>query len=171
MLVLTVGQARAELFTLDASGTGIVNSGSFRTTGNLSGFLTADSSTGLFSSGADLSALFFTGFATFSTVLSQGPDQTAPRYDVRLQNANADELELTLSLAPLPLIANNGGSIEDGKITKSTGQVSAFAIAGDLSATAGGPSAIPIPDALPLFATGLGALGLLGWRRKKKLAA
>jgi hypothetical protein len=28
----------------------------------------------------------------------------------------------------------------------------------------------PIPAALPLFATGLGALGLLGWRRKKKAA-
>jgi hypothetical protein len=30
---------------------------------------------------------------------------------------------------------------------------------------------IPIPAALPLFATGLGALGLLGWRRKRKQAA
>jgi hypothetical protein len=29
----------------------------------------------------------------------------------------------------------------------------------------------PLPTALPLFATGLGALGLLGWRRKKKAAA
>jgi hypothetical protein len=29
----------------------------------------------------------------------------------------------------------------------------------------------PLPAALPLFATGLGALGLLGWRRKKKAAA
>jgi len=29
----------------------------------------------------------------------------------------------------------------------------------------------PLPAALPLFATGLGALGLLGWRRKKKQAA
>jgi len=27
----------------------------------------------------------------------------------------------------------------------------------------------PIPAALPLFATGLGALGLLGWRRKRKV--
>ena len=26
---------------------------------------------------------------------------------------------------------------------------------------------VPLPAALPLFATGLGALGLLGWRRKK----
>jgi hypothetical protein len=29
----------------------------------------------------------------------------------------------------------------------------------------------PLPAALPLFATGLGALGLLGWRRKKKTQA
>ncbi len=30
--------------------------------------------------------------------------------------------------------------------------------------------AAPIPAALPLFATGLGALGLVGWRRKRKAA-
>lgn len=29
----------------------------------------------------------------------------------------------------------------------------------------------PLPAALPLFATGVGALGLLGWRRKRKTAA
>jgi hypothetical protein len=28
-----------------------------------------------------------------------------------------------------------------------------------------------LPATLPLFATGLGGLGLLGWRRKKKAAA
>jgi hypothetical protein len=32
-------------------------------------------------------------------------------------------------------------------------------------------SATPLPAALPLFATGLGALGLLGWRRKRRAAA
>jgi hypothetical protein len=32
-------------------------------------------------------------------------------------------------------------------------------------------TATPLPAALPLFATGLGALGLLGWRRKRKTAA
>jgi hypothetical protein len=29
----------------------------------------------------------------------------------------------------------------------------------------------PLPAALPLFASGLGALGLFGWRRKRKGAA
>jgi hypothetical protein len=29
----------------------------------------------------------------------------------------------------------------------------------------------PLPAALPLFATGLGAMGLLGWRRKRKVQA
>jgi hypothetical protein len=31
--------------------------------------------------------------------------------------------------------------------------------------------AVPLPAALPLFATGLAALGVLGWRRKRKAAA
>jgi PEP-CTERM motif len=30
---------------------------------------------------------------------------------------------------------------------------------------------VPVPGTLPLFATGLGALGLLGWRRKRKQVA
>ena len=30
---------------------------------------------------------------------------------------------------------------------------------------------VPVPAALPLFATGLGGLGLLGWRRKRKAQA
>ena len=30
------------------------------------------------------------------------------------------------------------------------------------------PFTTPIPAALPLFAGGLGAMGLLGWRRKRK---
>jgi hypothetical protein len=34
--------------------------------------------------------------------------------------------------------------------------------------SSGPPPTTPLPTALPLFATGLGALGLLGWRRKRK---
>jgi hypothetical protein len=36
---------------------------------------------------------------------------------------------------------------------------------------AGTPNATPLPAALPLFASGLGVLGVLGWRRKKKVIA
>jgi hypothetical protein len=42
----------------------------------------------------------------------------------------------------------------------STGSVSVTAV-----------TATPLPAALPLFATGVGALGLFGWRRKRKNAA
>ena len=37
--------------------------------------------------------------------------------------------------------------------------------------TGQGPGQAPVPAALPLFVTGLGGLGLLGWRRKKRAAA
>jgi hypothetical protein len=33
------------------------------------------------------------------------------------------------------------------------------------------PSTIPLPAALPLFATGVGGFGFLGWRRKRKAQA
>jgi hypothetical protein len=54
--------------------------------------------------------------------------------------------------------------------------VSSIAVTGspelDLIRVAGlAASVLPLPATLPPFATGLGALGLLGWRRKRKLAA
>ena len=33
------------------------------------------------------------------------------------------------------------------------------------------PSNVPLPAGLPLFVTGLGAIGLLAWRRKRKAIA
>jgi hypothetical protein len=46
-----------------------------------------------------------------------------------------------------------------------------LALSQDLNNVVGSPAAAtPLPAALPLFATGLGGLGLLGWRRKKKSA-
>lgn len=53
--------------------------------------------------------------------------------------------------------------------TTDGGTPSAFypGITGTFTAT-DPPDPVPIPAALPLFATGLAALGLLGWRRKSK---
>ncbi len=41
----------------------------------------------------------------------------------------------------------------------------------DITLGSSTPGATPLPAALPLFATGLGALGLFGWRRKRKAFA
>lgn len=47
-----------------------------------------------------------------------------------------------------------------------------LALSQDLDNVVGSPAAAtPLPAALPMFATGLGALGLLGWRRKRKVLA
>ena len=48
--------------------------------------------------------------------------------------------------------------------------VAVLAVSGDELLTSVSTAAVPLPGALPLFATGLGALGLLGWRRKRKVA-
>ena len=46
-----------------------------------------------------------------------------------------------------------------------------FLSATDRGSDLGTWSETPLPAALPLFATGLGGLGLLGWRRKRKVKA
>jgi hypothetical protein len=49
-------------------------------------------------------------------------------------------------------------------LTQAAGQVALIDVNSGVTAT-------PLPAALPLFASGLGALGLFGWRRKRKTAA
>lgn len=49
-----------------------------------------------------------------------------------------------------------------------TGATFSFGTTEGAAEVPGVPSGVPLPAALPLFASGLGALGLLGWRRKRK---
>ena len=66
-------------------------------------------------------------------------------------------------------IADLGSTVGDLNASFSVGQPSQFAQ--DHLAAPDVASATPLPAALPLFASGLGALGLLGWRRKQKAVA
>ena len=61
-------------------------------------------------------------------------------------------------------------SIVASGYTQTGTQSTFFASAADSSVSAA-PNATPLPAGLPLFATGLGTLGLLGWRRKRKAPA
>jgi hypothetical protein len=46
-----------------------------------------------------------------------------------------------------------------------------FAEVNGLPAVLEATSVVPLPATLPLFASGIGAIGLLGWRRKRKAQA
>jgi hypothetical protein len=78
-----------------------------------------------------------------------GPNTTAPGYI---------ESITTSAVFGSALLTNSNGGFEVADISASTLGV------GTLSST-------PLPAALPLFASGLGALGLLARRRKRKTAA
>ena len=74
---------------------------------------------------------------------------------------------------------NNGGitdtvSADGSMVTLNwTGGLVSMGVTNTFAATFAGSTvvpSVPLPAALPLFATGLGALGLLGWRRKRKPA-
>jgi hypothetical protein len=63
-----------------------------------------------------------------------------------------------------------GGVLFTGSNSDPTFKTGAFGVPG-ASITITDTSATPLPAALPLLASGLGALGLLGWRKKRRTAA
>ena len=67
--------------------------------------------------------------------------------------------------------ATNAFELFDAGVSSAGGLtviVSGSSMSGDAFTSNTIGTATPLPAALPLFATGLGAMGLLGWRRKRK---
>jgi hypothetical protein len=80
-------------------------------------------------------------------------------------NVTGYHLELNVAMplsltSPNSIFTNFGTSFEENTLEDAF----RFVASGSLAPV------VPLPAALPLFATGLGVLGLLGWRRKKKTA-
>ena len=65
-------------------------------------------------------------------------------------------------------IYNNGGMVN---LANSTFLNNSASLGNDIYNNGGTVAVTPLPAALPLFATGLGAMGLFGWRRKRKAQA
>jgi len=92
------------------------------------------------------------GVINSSTFLSYGTN-----------NAFPDATCCTLSITFIPL-QSSAASLTNSPDSVSSRQA-------PLTITFEPSSPVPVPTALPLFASGLGVMGLLGWRRKRKKVA
>jgi hypothetical protein len=69
-----------------------------------------------------------------------------------------------------PVTASGGLTFAGALIASTSADEASGAKSGTVTMVVGTP-ATPLPAALPLFATGIVGLGLLGWRRKRKARA
>ena len=76
---------------------------------------------------------------------------------------------VTEGLSIYTLNASNGDATFVVNVSGVTSGDFFWGLVPDASSTS--PSTTPIPAAFPLFATGLGVIGLFGWRRKRKAVA
>ena len=189
------GQAFALVYTFDTSAPGgsyTNNGSSSQLSGSFNGFLTPPSgsfvgSATIFSSGGvhDVFPASCNGFgcvsaesdvASAGSIYSQSVSLTFPLSIQNIQTALFANPAIPGSITTA--FALSGANIGNGSFNfaMSPGvanciSFSQFCVSGNLQIGSIIAVATPLPAALPLFATGLGALGLLGWRRKRKLAA
>jgi hypothetical protein len=156
------GNARANTVTFNATGT-------FSDGANLSGTITIDNSLGVVTM-VDL-IISAPDAATFNVIGFQAPDTpTTGQYDIEAYKCSPTSnclypwLQVVLPVSSL--IGYNGGIFVAPSALYPSEADSPVVLTGSLTGTE-----TPIPSSLPLFATGLGALGLLASRKKRKSAA
>jgi len=121
-------------------------------------------------------------FMSYSTVLGPGdyvvgafgPGTASFALDLfRIQASTTGSLPLTTNILTYTKDRYSGTGGETAlafpAFSNSNATIKDFFLGGNILLEPGG--AAPLPAALPLFASGLGGLGLLGWRRKRKAAA
>jgi hypothetical protein len=160
VLVLACGAANASTVVFD------VNASAGAAT--FSGTMTIDVTTGTLIS-ASISSAQFTSI--FDLKGGHGPFPLPPNPPSGWFEDLSNHTGTPPGIIELDFTTTNPGSLVDftgGVIFSGSAQGDGFfsaAMSGTISAET------PIPAALPLFASGLGAMGLLGWRRKRKGAA
>jgi hypothetical protein len=127
--------------------------------GGLAGTISIDTTAGTVTS-VDLT---FPGMSEVTVIQNQSESSSIA--SLTAAGPNSAVFDVNFVFLPDGLVGYSGGTISyfltESGIASSSG-------VGSLSPAV---SATPLPAALPLFAGGLGALGLLGWRRKRKAAA
>lgn len=96
-------------------------------------------------------------------------DNVAPPNAILETNATKNALFLGVNLIPVVSNKFRAEFVQYGpaQCCESGPRIMELDGYGTFLAGASTPSAVPVPAALPLFATGLGLVGLLGWRRRK----
>jgi hypothetical protein len=177
VLALTIGGANATTFNV--AGT-LVNNPPLSTSVSIGGTITIDPLTGnvgpedvkVPSNPPNTTGLDFTH-------LTSSASGGTGFWDITLNQGAPASFSLLLILPVSSLVGYAGSAINDATFFPTglppEGFTAICQVAGAVttcgSLTASTPPPVPLPTALPLFATGIGALGLLGWRRKRKAQA
>ena len=143
-----------------------------------SGTIWGDTTTGNFIiSGPDAPNVTTTNVGTFDSIYQQSGTSTGTDWGVALQTDPTTLpfnpthlLGMIFSNNATGIFAAGSGTIFPSDATSSCTVNTRVSCVISGTITLEKPSTVPLPAALPLFATGLGALGLLGWRRKRKAA-
>ena len=176
LFALSVGAASAETINdFDISGT-FDNQSIFSSNGTFTGNIELGATTGKIYS----IDIFVSGFGSYTNVLQESATFVNNADTLTLLAPTGDPsnpfspFDLFLPIFPSSLANFTTGTISDGIITTNE---SFAADCNNLTTCAGSvtgtisPAATPLPAALPLFAGGLGMIGLLTRRRKRNAAA